>query len=488
MRAKNRYLLMSRFRFLILCVLLTLPVICAASRMTAAQITGKRPIILVPGIAGSQIVSSETGKTVWFSFSLSRDEPDDLRLPMSPNLRQNTDNLVAKDVIREIRLPGVLKVFPEIGVYGNAIQAIKAKGYTEGDWDNPQATDVFYVFPFDWRRDNVESAQLLISRIEAVKAKLNRPDLKFNLVAHSMGGLVARYAAMYGSADLPSGGGLPPLTWAGARHINKILLFGVPNEGAFSAFETIIKGYSVIGRKLPFLVDLGADDVFSVPSLYQLMPNGSTAHFLNENLRPIEVDLYNAANWRKYNWGALGNPKFLGKLKDAAEIPGVKPLEWKIRNSDDKILSETTYAQARRFLAAALDRAKHFQQALNISITKSPIEILAYGSECKPTLNSVVLVRDAKKNTWRTLTAPEKLKTSKGREITKEEMIKAMMVDGDGQVTRSSFIPPGKTRGPASTTLFPIKSTFFFCAEHQQLLNNETIQSSYLTELTSEIR
>src|SRR4028119_699945 len=73
---------------------LALSLLLLANQFAIAQ-TGKRPIIVIPGITGSQLVNSETGKTAWFTFSLSRDEPDDLRLPMSPNLRQNKDALVS---------------------------------------------------------------------------------------------------------------------------------------------------------------------------------------------------------------------------------------------------------------------------------------------------------------------------------------------------------------------------------------------------------
>jgi len=486
LQLKNKNIRQACFQASIFKGLFILLLLCLAANAAFAQ-SGKRPVIIIPGVTGSQIVSPETGKTVWFSFGFSRDEPDDLRLPMSPDLKQNTDSLIAKDIIREVKLPGILKIFPEIGVYGTALEALKTKGYAEGDWDNPQAADVYYIFAYDWRRDNVESAQALINKIEALKAKLNLPDLKFNIVAHSMGGLVARYAAMYGKSDLPAGGRVPALTWAGSRHINKILLFGTPNQGSFSAFEVLTKGYSIAGRKLPFVLDLGPDDVFSIPSLYQMMPSGASARFFNENLKPVQVDLYNPSNWRKYNWGALSDPKFLGKLKDAASIPNVKPLEWKIRNGDDKILAETTYRQAQQFLTAVLTRAKSFQRALNVSVTKSPVEILAYGSECEPTLSGVVLIRNLKKNNWRTLVDPQKLKTAAGREISKEEMSKVMFSEGDGRVTRSSFLPASsvsaRVKKSLVKTIFPIKSSFFFCAEHQKLLNNESIQNTYLSQL-----
>lgn len=456
----------------------------------ASSSTGKHPLIIIPGISGSQIVSKKTDKPVWFTFSFSRDEEDDLRLPMSTNLRQNTDNLIAGDIIREIKLPGILKVLPEIGVYGDALKAIEAKGYTEADWNNPKAEDVYYVFGYDWRRDNVENAQILIQKIETLKAKLKRPDLKFNLIAHSMGGLIARYAAMYGKADLSPSKRLPNPTWAGAQHINKILLFGTPNEGSFSAFEVLTKGYSIAGKKLPFVRDLGPEDVFSIPALYELLPNTRTTTFLNENLKPIQVDLYNSQNWIKYKWGAIGDPKFLGKLKDAATIPGVKPDDWKIKNIDDRILANTTYAQAKAFLAAALSRAKLFHRALNVSIKKSPIEIYAYGSECEPTLNAVILRFDPKDKEWETITEPDKFKNSKGVEFSKEQVAKAIYADGDGRVTRRSFLPvlssPVKASKIVARTIFPIKSSFFFCSEHQKLLSTEAIQTNYLTALAAE--
>lgn len=456
----------------------------------ASNRTGKHPLIIIPGISGSQIISTKTNKPVWFTFNFSRDEEDDLRLPMSTNFRQDTDTLAAADIIREVKLPGFLKVLPEIGVYGDALKAIEAKGYTEGDWNNPKAEDVYYVFGYDWRRDNVENAQLLIRKIEALKAKLKRPDLKFNLIAHSMGGLIARYAAMYGKADLSASKRVPRPTWAGAAHINKILLFGTPNEGSFSAFEVLTKGYSIAGRKLPFVRDLSPDDVFSIPSVYQLLPNNSAATFLNENLKPVQVDLYNPANWIKYNWGAIGDPKFLGKLKDAATIPGVKPADWKVKNIDDKILADTTYAQAKAFLAAALDRAQTFHRALDVSIKKSPIEIFAYGSECEPTLNAVILQYDEKDKEWKTISEAEKIKTATGKEFSKEQVAKAIYADGDGRVTRRSFLTelksPVKAGKMVAQTIFPIKSSFFFCSEHQKLLSDQTIQSNYLTNLAAE--
>jgi hypothetical protein len=464
-------------RYLILFVLILLCFV-----QTVAAQTGKRPVIVIPGITGSEMVNAETGEKIWFTFS--RPETDDLRLPMSTNLRANRDKLVAKDIIREIKLPSVL---PDVGIYDGIIKTLKERGYTEASWDAPQETDVFYVFAYDWRRDNVETAQLLMQKVEAAKTKLGKPDLKFEILAHSMGGLIARYAAMYGAADLPAGNRQPALTWAGAKHFYRILMFGVPNEGSMSAFSIANEGYTLGGRNLPFLDDLTRDDIFTIPSLYQLLPHRRSARFYDENLKPIAIDLYNPATWRKYGWGAVNNPKFQAKLKDAARIKGVTPnKELKIKTIDDKILSETTYAQAQRYFAVLLARARRFNDALDVKTPAPPIEFLAYGGNCDRTLDAVILVRDAKKNTWLTITEPDSYKTSAGRKITDEEVAKVIYADGDGRVTRSSLLAEysiNNADGNNAQSLFPYSSTFFFCAPHYTLLNNETIQANLFSQL-----
>ena len=458
---------------------------CAVGQTVYAQ-TGKRPIIIIPGITGSQLVNSETGEKVWFTFSHA--ETDDLRLPMSPNLAKHRDKLVATDIIREIKLPSII---PDIQIYGKALESLKAKGYTEATWDDPKATDVFYVFAYDWRRDNVESAQQLIRRIEAVKTKLNRPDLKFNILAHSMGGLIARYAAMYGAADLPPNGRTPIPTWAGAKDISRILLFGTPNEGSFGAFTALIKGYTIGGRNLPFVNDLTKDDVFTIPSLYELLPQRGTGRFLDENLHPLNVDIYRPETWIKYGWGAISNSNFLSRLKDAAKIKGIKPVKGpKLKTIDDKILAETTYAQVRSYLAVVLNRAQRFQQALDAKTNKSPIETLIYGSNCEDTLDAVILVKSERRNGWRTITRPDEYKTSAGRKISGKEVKEAIYVPGDGRVPQHSLLASSALKNSGGKIIkasYSPAEPLFFCEPHESLLSNQEIEDNFLVTLLKEM-
>src|SRR5688572_24837030 len=247
--------------------------------------SGKTPIIIIPGLTGSNLVNSKTGEEVWFKARRAKD--DDIRLPISPNLSRNRDNLTVKDIIRKVEF---FKVLPEIEVYERLIDALQTRGgYREANWTTAtrkDAEDTFYVFPYDWRRDNVENAQLLIRRIEALKRRLGKPGMKFNVIAHSMGGLLARYAAMYGSADL--GSGTPQPTWAGARHFDKIFLLGTPNEGSITALNALLNGFSYIGGglNLTFIQDISRFDAFTIPAIYQLLPHDGTVLAYDDSLTP----------------------------------------------------------------------------------------------------------------------------------------------------------------------------------------------------------
>src|SRR5436305_5143399 len=97
--------------------------------------TGKRPLIVIPGILGSQLVNSKTGEVVWPSAFRSSD--DGLSLPVSPDLARNRDSLSARKIIDTARLA---KLAPEVYIYHALLVALKEYGgYKEGDWNNPGA-------------------------------------------------------------------------------------------------------------------------------------------------------------------------------------------------------------------------------------------------------------------------------------------------------------------------------------------------------------
>jgi pimeloyl-ACP methyl ester carboxylesterase len=443
--------------------------------------TGKRPLIVIPGVLGSQLVNYETGEVVWPSAFRSSD--DGLSLPVSPNLLSNQDNLVARKIVDTARLA---KLAPEVYVYHELLVALKNYGgYREGDWSNPGADgdrDTFYVLPYDWRRDNVETARDFIERVETLKRKLNRPDLRFNVLAHSMGGLVARYAAMYGDADLQPDGVQPRPTWAGAAHINRIVMFGTPNEGSADAFATLLEGYSVtegLRRRIPLLNKLSREDIFTAPSVFQLLPHRTATRFLDENLQPVEIDLYDPAVWRRYNWSPVTDADYRQRF-----------VEGRTRG-DSAPIRAGSLEELDAYFALVLNRAKRFHEAIDAVGGDSPVQLFAFGGDCEDTLASPVVLYDQKKQRWVTLTRPRAFRTSTGRRVSLKEATEAMSAPGDGRVTRRSLLGEDLVGERSNNSLFgtalPIAYAVFACDLHGELQNNKTLQDNALTALVSEV-
>jgi pimeloyl-ACP methyl ester carboxylesterase len=421
--------------------------------------TGKTPIIIIPGITGSDLVNSKTDEVVWFKAGRSKD--DDIRLPISPVLSRNRDSLVSKDIIREIKL---LKFLPEIEIYERLANALETKGgYSEGKWDAPGENgdrDTYYVFPYDWRRDNVENARLLITKVEALKRKLGKRNLKFNIIAHSMGGLITRYAAMYGNADIPAGS--PKPTWAGARNFDKIFLLGTPNEGSVSTMNALLNGFSYIGGiNLPFIQDISRFDAFTIPSIYQLLPHEGTLLAFDENLKPLEIDIYDPATWETYQWGIWKDDDYLKKFSPA-----------EVRNVD-------------AYFKAVLSRAKRFQAALNANTNvKAPVSFYLIGGDCKDTLDGMLLLRNFKKDRWETHFKPDSFTRSTGEKVTGEELKKLLFSVGDSTVTKRSL----EAKGVAKITnrpVLPVVSELYQCELHSKLVTNPEIQDRLFVLINS---
>lgn len=416
---------------------------------------GKPPVIVIPGLTGSELVSAKNGSVVW--FKVRRSKTDDLSLPISPNIAANRDSLVARDILRKVRLG----FFKSTDAYAGLLDALEDNGYKEGKWDNPPVKgyqDTIYTFPYDWRRDNVENARLLVRRIETLKRRLKKPDLKFDVIAHSMGGLIVRYAAMYGDADLPNGTKAAP-TWAGAKNFNKIVLLGTPNQGSVISLNSLLNGFSLFGTQinLPFIQNLSKFDLFTIPSGYQLLPFDGTIKVYDEDLKPLKIDLYNPETWSEYGWNIIGDKDFSKKFSAAEQ------------------------GNAKLYFAAVLDRARRFQDALNAaSISPAPVSYFLIGAECKDTPDGVVVFQDAKTGKWRTLFKPEDFTTSSGRKVTADEVKRVIYTRGDGVVAKNSLTTSSLALvGEIKNILFPTPATFV-CEEHNRLPANPDVQNDIL--------
>ena len=453
----------------------TLPKVFPAPQQLAPK--NKPPLIIIPGILGTELVNQKTQKHVW--PELFPDDRDALSLPItSTNLRENRDEIVAARVIENANLG---RLVPTIGVYAGLLQALENYGgYKRGDIDNPASDgghDTFYLFAYDWRRDNVEAAQLLAEKLARLKTKLNQPELRFDVIAHSMGGLIARYYAMYGGRDVLNDQ-TPEPDWAGAQHLNRLILIGAPNAGSFDAFRSLIQGYSVTEAnhtRVALFRGLHRRMIFTVPSVYQLLPRNTGARFFNEKLERLPIDLYDVATWRQHQWSAA----FAVEIQQREHKDFVKKQGLAAGTAAAQQLVE----QRARYLAAVLARAQAFQRALDArSTTPMQLPLHLIGGDCEPTIAGAFLIQE--KGAPKTLFWPN---NALGNRKERRRAIDLIFLPGDGRVTRQSLF--GLTLEPEAGEPFlramkatPVQ-TLFNCDLHGDLPLNLIIQNNLLTLL-----
>jgi len=253
-------------------------------------------------------------------------------------------------------------------------------------------------------------------------------------------------------------------------------MIGTPNEGSVDAFATLVEGYSItegLRRRVPLLNKLTAEDAVSAPSLFQLMPHQQAVKFRDENLQALEIDLYDAAVWKRYGWSVIySSPDFRRRHAHSSGTDGA-----------------TNPDELDAYLVATLRRARRFHEALDtVDSTNSPVVLLAIGGDCEATLSSPVIIRDEKKNRWLTLTRPREYRTSSGARISKKAATDAMYAPGDGRVTRVSLLGETIFRTRDTQTGFTLtRYAVFGCDLHGQLPRNKTLQDNALTAIVNEV-
>ncbi|HEX5085396.1 MAG TPA: hypothetical protein VFY40_25445 [Blastocatellia bacterium] len=445
---------------------------------------GKPPVIFIPGILGSYLVNRRTGETVWPDL---RVDSDAIALPISsPVLAQNTDDVVATEVVEDAKVSALI---PEIAIYRPMLEALERYGgYQRGRFDAPPPggdCDTIYLFAYDWRRDVVESARALGCMIEELKLKLGRPDLRFDIVAHSMGGLVARYYAMYGERDVLDAPVACP-DWSGARNMNRIIMIATPNAGSINALRVLLRGFSALsfaapfgylprnyGRRLPF-ARVGSRVTFTIPAIYQLLPPGGQARFFSDSLSPLPVDLYDVETWRRYRWSAAFDDTFRRREFER--------LGARLGPDPARVESLRRAAERERFLQAVLHRSEAFHAALAVNCPPPPtLRFMFIGGDCIPTLDGVVIVNGLFPR------AVFGLAEFRGDKRMRLKAADLLFNPGDGTITRQSLFGRPPDSRPAVAIPMSMRSprvgTAIFCDTHNGLTHDRTVQDNLLTEL-----
>ena len=336
----------------------------------------KNPIIVIPGVLGSKLVDTESGTVAWGEIGRGLENPkkdEEIRriaLPMheGKTLQELRDNVITDSVLESIKIT-IYGITVEKNAYGNILASLGVGGFINENYGETKTIDygdrnyTSFQFAYDWRRDLVEAAKQLheyilekrtyVQKEIAKRHGIENKDVKFNIVAHSMGGLVARYYLRYGIADLPDDGSLPPLTWAGSRYVEQVVLIGTPNAGSIDTFRLLIEG----SHLAPGLPSFDAAILGTMPALYQLLPRARHGHVVSGIETNQEfMDPHDPVLWKKMGWG-LANPELDSTLQ--VLLPEV----------EDK---ETRIKIALNHQRKSLMRAKAFSQALDIPAVTPP--------------------------------------------------------------------------------------------------------------------
>jgi len=389
--------------------LLALTLLCAcASREPVrleplVRLQPKTPVVIVPGFSGSMLRDPADGKIVWGtarSLFGPRDGGYSLALPLDPaeRVRQGYE---AFDVVRGMRIG-----FVNVDIYGDLIEVLEANGYRLGDLENPAADDTLFVFPYDWRYNNISAAADLTERLLHLQRVRGEPTLRLHVICHSNASRIARYVMKYGSAsldDAEAGRARPP---AGI-HVEKLLLVGTANGGATNGFRNMLEGRSyapVVGRKIT------PEVVFSYEAAFETLPAYRDKLFLDENGAELDVDLFDATDWERYGWSIYA-PRVEKRL---------------LKRGRTDLFGEP--GQRREHLARSLDRARRLHAVLLRDVPGFPeTRYYMVQNAYRETPDRILLRRDGK-GQWETLFFPQ-------RPLRRGRLFSLASSPGDGHAT-----------------------------------------------------
>jgi pimeloyl-ACP methyl ester carboxylesterase len=419
---------------------------------TGSEYSDTTPVILIPGLFGSRLRNRVTGNEVWPGSAqmILFDEYRELALDFDPaTLQIRDDNLEASGITDE----ALGRDF-----YGQIIEALqKFGGYVHADAGTParKGERRYYVYPYDWRQDNVDAARGLDRLIELVRRDYNDPALRVDIIAHSMGGLIARYYLRYGPVDVLDGSE-HLVTLYGTSRVRKLILLGTPNMGSASSLHAFLAGEPVGLRRIPREV------LATLPSGYQLFPHPLVTWLIDASGAPLADDLFDAAVWRRYRW-SIFDPAVEARIRARRGVE-----------------SEEYLRALHRFFDYRLERARRFLWALSTPEPATPIRYVLFGGDCTMTPARLALEDDGGVPIARLY--PGDIRQRKPG-VNYDEL---MLEPGDGKVTKPSLLAR-ETLDPSAPqnedSFIPIAYWFFLCEHHAKLTGNINFQDNLLNVL-----
>ena len=426
--------------------------------MESMMVTDQPPVVFIHGVLGSKLRDEKGGGDLWLGSldrillseyqELAYDiDPETLEpLPSSVHAYSIADDAIGKDF------------------YGKIISTLEsAGGYRRarigGKIDPGQKN--FYVFFYDWRQDNVKTAAELADFIDQIRVDYDNPQLKVDIVAHSMGGLITRYYIRYGKQDVVNDNDFDQkVTMYGGERVRRVMLLGTPNLGSTKTLNRFINGVK-IGLK-----SIGTETLATMPSLYQLFPHPLNDWLITNKGKPLDRDLYDVEIWRRFQW-SIFDPKVKQRI---------------LSRFEEAAAGEAHLDILEAYFEKHLERARRFVWSLTINIPEPHPKLIVFGGGC--TLTSArIIVEEVKGESMIRLYPKDVVNRVEGVDYDS-----LMLEPGDGSVTKASLLgrnvlDPSVKRHKYS--FFPLDYSMILCEKHNSLTGNINFQDNLLNALLS---
>ncbi len=414
------------------------------------------PVILIHGIMGARLADKSSGEEMWPGNigRLAFSDYSELALLIDPD--------TLEPVASNLETAGLADQVAGRDYYGNIIQVLKAAGGYQPAVPgraNPNRERKYYVFTYDWRQDNVIIAGRLADLVERIKEDHGDPELQVDLIAHSMGGLVARYYLRYGREDV-LGDNEFPVNFSGAGNVRRVILLGTPNLGSVSSLHAFIEGTKVGFKRIPTQV------LATMPSVYQLFPHSLHEWLVMPAGTPLQRDIFDVEIWRRFQW-SIFDPEVRHEVLASAqsEAAGLAWLE-----------------TMEKYFEKRLQRARRFVWSLTVPVPEAPYRLVVFGGDCLPT-PAKLLVEEVE-GVSEIRMYPSEVQTR----VAGVDYESLMLEPGDGTVTKASLLARGSLDPSVRRHRyidFPLDYPLFLCEQHTKMTGNITFQDNLLHTLLS---
>ena len=416
----------------------------------------QNPVILLHGILGSRLHRADSREELWpggltdLLFSNFQDmalpiHPDSL-MPAPSDLEAYaiTDRAAGRDYYAQI-----MRTLHEAGGFDLGTPGEQADRHERR----------YYVFVYDWRQDNLQSARKLDQLIEQIRKDYHDPDLRVDLVAHSMGGLIARYYLRYGIVDVLDDDDFT-VNYHGASRVRRVVLVGTPNFGSVAALQEFLQGFKVGLSRIP------TELIPTSPTAYQLLPHPINTWIVTVDGRGLDRDLFDVTVWRRFEW-SIFDPRVESRILE--QFKDVKQ-------------GQAYLDRLQRYFEKHLERARRFVWSLSVGAEQSPVSYVVFGGDCVLTPSRIIVEEIDGESVVRLY--PDEIVNR----VPRIDYQALMLEPGDGRVTNPSLLAR-QTLDPTIRrhrySFFPLDYSVMFCDDHDRLTGNINFQDNLLNILLS---